>query len=132
MTMTNKKEKSDFWRMLDEEIANHNAIQNGTKKQSSVMYFSNKSHQLFEMYSEGKITRIKLNLSMTTLTQECEEMYQDEMESAIIKQCAEQSTSNASTYAEGYSAGYERALKLIKWQIEHILPPAKESINKKP
>lgn len=108
------------------------------------MYFSRKSHELFEMYSEGKITRIKLNLSMTTLTQECEAMHKDEIEEAkldakeivIIKHCAEESTAKASAYADayadGYTAGYERAVKLIKWQIEHTLPTSKESTNKKP
>jgi hypothetical protein len=106
-------------------------------KQNSVMYFSRKSHQLFEMYSEGKITRIKLNISMTTLTQECEAMHKEEIEQAesdakeivIIKHCATESTKEAGIYADGYKNGYERALQLIKWQIEHLLPTAEQSIN---
>jgi hypothetical protein len=49
-------------------------------KQSSVIHFSRKSHELFEMYSEGKITRLNLNISMTKLTEECEEMYKKEMQ----------------------------------------------------
>jgi flagellar biosynthesis/type III secretory pathway protein FliH len=41
------------------------------------------------------------------------EMENDEMELAIIKQCAEKSTSEASKYAEGYSEGYKRALEYM-------------------
>ena len=48
-------------------------------KQSSVIHFSRKAHELFEMYSEGKITRINLNISMTKLTQECQEMHKSEI-----------------------------------------------------
>jgi hypothetical protein len=96
-------------------------------KQNSVMYFSRKSHQLFEMYSEGKITRFKLNNSMTTLTQECEAMHKKEIEQAeldakeivIIKQCAEQSTLDASSYAEGFTRGYNRALEYMVNSIEN-------------
>ena len=55
------------------------------------------------------------------IIQQAREMYKDEMEAAIIKQCAEQSTSNASAYSDGYSEGYKRALGLIKWNIENQL-----------
>lgn len=53
-------------------------------KQSSVIHFSRKAHELFEMYSEGKITRINLNISMTKLTQECQAMHKDEIINATI------------------------------------------------
>ena len=54
------------------------------------------------------------------------EMEKDEMESVIIKQCAEQSTSEASKYAEGYKEGYNRALELTKWTISNLIPPHNE------
>ena len=44
---------------------------------------------------------------------EAEAMYKDDIDLAIIKQCAEQSTSNASSYANGYSQGYKRALEYM-------------------
>jgi hypothetical protein len=40
---------------------------------------------------------------------EAEAMYKDAIELAIIKQCAEKSTSEASKYADGYKEGYKRA-----------------------
>tara|TARA_R110000868_G_scaffold407138_2_gene688279 strand:- start:521 stop:772 length:252 start_codon:yes stop_codon:yes gene_type:complete len=49
------------------------------------------------------------------------EMYQDEIEAAIIKDCATESTSAASSYAEGYKEGYKRALELVKWTINYEL-----------
>ena len=51
---------------------------------------------------------------------EAEAMYKDAIELAIIKQCAEQSTSEASKYADGYKEGYNRALELIQWYIKNI------------
>jgi hypothetical protein len=56
-------------------------------------------------------------------------MMDDEKEIELIKQLAEQATMKASAYADGYAAGYERALQLIKWQIEHLLPTAEQSTN---
>ena len=49
-------------------------------KPNSIIHFSRKSHKLFEMYSEGKIDRINLNIRMTKLTEECEAMYKTEMQ----------------------------------------------------
>jgi hypothetical protein len=47
------------------------------------------------MYSEGKITRLNLNISMTKLTEECEEMYKREM------QQVHHNASNFAIYKEG-------------------------------
>jgi hypothetical protein len=44
------------------------------------------------------------------LLEQAKEMYHDEIEAAIIKQCAEESTSKASSYTEGYTEGYKRAV----------------------
>jgi hypothetical protein len=49
---------------------------------------------------------------------EAEAMYKDAIELAIIKQCAEQSTSEASSYSDGYKQGYMRALEYMKFTIE--------------
>jgi hypothetical protein len=49
---------------------------------------------------------------------EAEAMYKDDIDLAIIKQCAEQSTSNASSYSDGYKEGYNRALEYMTLCIE--------------
>ena len=51
--------------------------------------------------NEGMLTSKKLEKAL--------EIEKDQMEAAIIKQCAEQSTSEANKYAEGYKEGYQRA-----------------------
>jgi hypothetical protein len=53
--------------------------------------------------------------------EQAKEKYQDEMESSIIEICAEKSTSEANKYADGYSQGFEAALKLVKWKIDNEL-----------
>jgi hypothetical protein len=62
----------------------------------------------------------KVQYKHEILLDQAREMYQDEIEAAIIKQCAEESTSAASSYAEGYTAGYQRALELVEWKIKTI------------
>ena len=57
---------------------------------------------------------------------QAKERYNEEIEAAIIKQCATESTSKASSYAEGYTAGYNRALELSKWAISNLVPPHNE------
>jgi hypothetical protein len=57
---------------------------------------------------------------------EAKEMYKDEMDAAIIKVCAEQSTSEASKYAQGYKEGYKRAIELSKWTLSNLIPPYNE------
>jgi predicted acylesterase/phospholipase RssA len=52
---------------------------------------------------------------------QAKEMYQDEIEAAIIKDCATDSTLEASQYASGYSSGYQRALEMVKWKIDNEL-----------
>jgi hypothetical protein len=50
---------------------------------------------------------------------QAKEMEKEQMELAIIKQCAEQSTSDASKYAEGYKEGYKRALDYMTDTIKN-------------
>ena len=68
--------------------------------------------------NEGMITTKQL--------EQAREMYQDEIEAAIIKDCATESTSAASSYAEGYKEGYNRAIELTKWAISNLIPPHNE------
>ena len=63
----------------------------------------------------------KVKTKYEILLEQAREMYQDEIEAAIIKNCATESTSEASQYASGYSSGYERALEMVKWKIDNEL-----------
>jgi len=63
----------------------------------------------------------KVKTKYEILLQQAREMYQDEIEAAIIKNCATESTSEASQYASGYSSGYQRALEMVKWKIDNEL-----------
>ena len=49
--------------------------------------------------------------------EEIQAAYQDGRESVIIEHTAALSTSNASSYSEGYKEGYNRAIELTKWTI---------------
>jgi flagellar biosynthesis/type III secretory pathway protein FliH len=62
--------------------------------------------------NEGMLTSKKLEKAL--------EMEKDQMEAEIIKICAEQSTSEAYKYAEGYKAGYKKALELVEWKIKTL------------
>jgi DNA-binding transcriptional MocR family regulator len=53
----------------------------------------------------------------------------DAMETEIIKQCAERSTSNASKYAEGYKEGYKRALEYITDTIKNKIEIKRDGSN---
>ena len=57
--------------------------------------------------------------------EEIDQSYRDGFEFALINECAKQSTSDASQYAEGYSEGYKRALELIEWKIQNELKEKK-------
>jgi len=61
---------------------------------------------------------------LIALGNKAREMYQDEIEAAIIKDCAERSTFEASSYSEGYKQGYNRAIELTKWAISNLIPPS--------
>ena len=115
--MRDNNEKSDFWRMLDEDIAKHNAMSND--KKSPIQFLADK-------LTNGKPYTAR---DLRYYFAEAEAMYKDAIEQAkldakeieIIKQCATQSTSNASAYSDGYSEGYKTALQLVKWKIDNEL-----------
>jgi hypothetical protein len=58
--------------------------------------------------------------------EEMQEQYQDGRESVIIEHLAVLSTSNASSYSDGYKEGYNRAIELTKWTITNLIPPHNE------
>jgi len=60
---------------------------------------------------------------------EAEAMHKDAIELAIIKQCAEQSTSDASKYAEGYKEGYQRALDYMTDTIKNKIEVMENANN---
>jgi hypothetical protein len=95
-TMSNNKQTSIDW-FFDQLVFNRIIIINGTT------YWD------------------KVKTKYEILLEQAREMYQDEIEAAIIKNCATESTSEASQYASGYSSGYERALEMVKWKIDNEL-----------
>jgi hypothetical protein len=97
------------------------------KEQNPIDWLSNQFYKLFEQYSEGDFDRSTFNELMLYDTYTARKMYQEKIEQAeldakeivIIKQCAEQSTSDASQYADGYAEGYKRALDYITMAIKN-------------
>jgi hypothetical protein len=89
-------------------------------KQTSIDWFFEKltEHQIIKVNLTTYVDKVQYKHEI--LLEQAREMYQDEIEAAIIKQCAEESTSAASSYAEGYTAGYKRALELVEWKIKTI------------
>ena len=95
------------------------------KQDNPIDWLSNQFYKLFEQYSQGDFDRSTFNELMLYDTYTARKMYLDKMQQAeldakeivIIKQCAEQSTSEASKYAEGYKQGYHRAIENAKYQI---------------
>lgn len=49
-----------------------------------------------------------------------QERFEEGRELGQIEILAQQSTSNASSYADGYTQGYERALALIELRVEEL------------
>ena len=68
--------------------------------------------------NEGIITTKQLQRAKEIETKYIEIAELDAKEIAIIKQCAEQSTSNASSYSDGYNKGYMTALQYIKFVVD--------------
>lgn len=86
-------------------------------KRMTVWHSSSGNSQVHIVLNSGDLIR---------LINEAKEMYNLEIESAVIKQCAEKSTSEASLYSEGYQQGYNRAIELSKWAISNLIPPHDE------
>jgi len=87
------------------------------KQHNPIDWISNQFYELLEQYSQGDFDRSTFNELMLAMTYKAREMYQDKIEVAIIKHCAEIGTSNASAYSDGYKEGYQRAIENAKYQI---------------
>jgi hypothetical protein len=96
------------------------------KQHNPIDWLSNQFYELLEQYSQGDFDRSTFNELMLATTYKAREMYQEKIEVAIIKHCAEIGTSNASSYSEGYKEGYNRAIELTKWTISNLIPPHNE------
>ena len=98
-------------------------------KQSSVEWFFNQlvAHRIIVMNGTTYWDKVKTKYEI--LLEQAKEMHQEEIdqsyrdgfEFALINECAKQSTSDASKYADGYSRGYDTALQLVKWKIDNEL-----------
>ena len=88
---------------------------------NSLQFYITKRHDLEIKSRTGEILPDQYGLELISLENKAFEMYQDEIEAAIIKDCATESTSEASQYASGYSSGYQRALEMVKWKIDNEL-----------
>ena len=96
------------------------------KQQTAVEWFSGRQYDLESLRDVGAISIVLYYEQLTQALQQAKERYNDEIEAAIIKQCATESTSKASSYSEGYKDGYNRALELSKWAISNLVPPHNE------
>jgi hypothetical protein len=106
---------------------------------NSLQFYMTERHELEIKSRYLEIKPDQYRKQLIALEKKAEEMYQDEIEAAIIKNCATESTSAASSYgngyeqgemdfyktmqgkgnqyADGYAEGYLRALELVKFQI---------------
>jgi hypothetical protein len=88
------------------------------KQQTAVEWFAQQLYERFTMKGDGKLYQL--------LFEQAKEIEKDQMDAEIIKICAEQSTSEASKYAQGYKEGYKRAIELSKWTLSNLIPPYNE------
>jgi hypothetical protein len=102
------------------------------KQQTAVEWFIEELEYKGDLRETPSIRNIQLNIDTSDymeLKVQAREMYQDEIEAAIIKQCAEQSTSAASSYAEGYKEGYKRALDYMTDTIKNKIEVMENANN---
>ena len=106
-------------------------------KQSSIELFIEQLELIAHIYEETEgVNKINISIDVNEYLalkqqakamhkEEIDQSYHDGFEFALINECAKQSTSDASKYAEGYSEGYKRALELIEWKIQNELKEKK-------
>ena len=90
-----------------------------------ITYYRWSLNKLLIQYETREITLIDYadlhqeleNKAQRRYEDEIRAAYEDGKESVIIKQCAEESTSNASSYSDGYNKGYMTALQYIKFVV---------------
>ena len=99
---------------------------NNNKQQTAVEWYIIQRDELEIKSRYLEIKPDKYGKELIALEKKAREMYQDEIEAAIIKDCAERSTFEASSYSDGYKQGYNRALELSKWAISNLILPHNE------
>ena len=97
---------------------------NNNKQQTAVEWYIIQRNELEIKSRYLEIKPDQYRKQLIALENKAREMYQDEIEVAIIKDCAEKSTSAASSYSDGYKQGYNRAIELTKWAICNLIPPS--------
>jgi hypothetical protein len=95
-----------------------------TAEMNSLQFYITERDELEIKSRYLEIKPDKYGKQLIALENKAREMYQDEIEAAIIKDCATESTSAASSYADGYKQGYNRAIELTKWAISNLIPPS--------
>jgi len=109
--------KAETWQSDDECYANpKNKQMTNNKHQTALEWFLDQliEHRIIIVDK----TTYQVKYKHEILLEQAKEIEKDQMEAAIIKQCAEQSTSEASKYAEGYTEGYQRALDYMSDAIK--------------
>jgi len=95
-----------------------------TAEMNSLQFYITERHELEIKSRYLEIKPDQYGKQLIALEKQAKEMYQDEIEAAIIKDCAERSTFEASSYSDGYKQGYNRAIELTKWAISNLIPPS--------
>jgi hypothetical protein len=88
---------------------------------NSIDWYKKELNSLMIQYETKEITILEFSDKYHEIGCIAQELHKDDIESAIIKDCATESTSAASSYSEGYKEGYKRALELVKWTINYEL-----------
>jgi hypothetical protein len=91
---------------------------------NSIDWYKKELNSLMIQYETKEITILEFSDKYYEIGCIAQEMHKDDIESAIIKDCATESTSAASSYSDGYKDGYNRAIELTKWTISNLVPPS--------
>ena len=95
---------------------------------NSLKFYITERHELEIKSRYLEIKPDQYGKQLIALEKKAREMYQDEIKAAIIKDCAERSTSAASSYSDGYKEGYKRALDYMSDAIKEKIE-IKENVN---
>jgi hypothetical protein len=88
------------------------------KQSSSIEWFAQQLYETLEIKGDGYVIDSLLDLAKAMHKEEMQTEYQDGRESVIIEHTAALSTSNASSYSDGYNKGYMTALQYIKFVVD--------------
>jgi hypothetical protein len=107
------------------------------KQQTSVEWFFDQLALNRIIIINGTTYWDKLKTKYEILLEQAKEMHQEEIdqsyldgfEFALINECAKQSTSDASKYADGYKEGYQRALDYMTDTIKNKIEVRENANN---